>query len=115
MRVSAGRVLAGNPETRVAVHAEELTVADDALTRVGCGLLIVDGDEVGPVHRVTHWLVEPESRRNRRHGDPVAGRALALRVALRAQITLRIGLYPVLPQEVAVMNHVAFRQCHLAG
>lgn len=45
----------------------------------------------------------------------MAGRALTLRVAGGTEVGLCVGLHAVLTQEVAIVNHVAFRQRHLPG
>lgn len=87
-------------------------MADEALRRIRCGLLVVDGDEVGAVHRVPHRLIETESRRNRWDGDAMASGALALCMTLRAQVRLRVRLHAVLAKEVSVVDDVAFGQRH---
>ena len=112
MRVASRGVLPRDTETGVAVDAEELAVTDHTLPWVHCGLLIVNADEVRPVHGAAHGLVEAEPRGNRRHRDAVARRALALRVARGAEVALRVGLHSVLAEEVPVVDDVALRERH---
>lgn len=61
MGVSAGWILARDPQSRVAVDAEDLAVTNDACAWIGRGLLIVHRDEVGAVHGVPQRLVEVEA------------------------------------------------------
>ena len=114
MGVPTRRALTRDAETRVAIDAEELAVAGDALAWVRRSLLVVDRDEVGSVHGVAHRFVESEARGNRRHRNAVARRALALGVAAGAEIALRVGLHPMLSEEVAVVNYVTLGHGHLA-
>lgn len=113
MRVPTGGVLTRDAEPRVTIHAEELAVASDALPRIGGSLLVMHGNEIGPVHGVPHRLVEPEPGRNRGDGDAVTCGALALGVAARAEVTLCVGLHSMLTKEVAIVNHVTLGDGHL--
>ncbi|KPK66620.1 MAG: hypothetical protein AMS21_01470 [Gemmatimonas sp. SG8_38_2] len=99
----------------MAVDAKQLTVTDDAGAWVRGRLLVVHRDEVGAMHRIAHGLVELQPRGNGRHGDAVARGALALRVARRAQVSLGIGLHPMLAKEIAIVNHVALGPRHFSG
>ena len=98
----------------MAIDAKELTVASDALPRIGSRLLVVHRDEIRTVHRIPHRFVEAEPRRNRRDGDSVTGAALALGMALGAEVALRVGLHPVLSKEIPVVDDVALGQRHFA-
>ena len=89
------------------VDAEELAVTNHAHPRLGCGLLVVDREEIRAVHRLPHRGVEREPRRDRRDRHAMTGRTLALRVTGRAEVALCVGLNSVLAKKVAVVDHMA--------
>ena len=64
MRIAPGRIHTGDPFVQMAVEAEALAVADNAHAGVGGRLLIMHGDEVGPVHRTPQRSIERKSRRD---------------------------------------------------
>jgi len=109
MWISSCRIGAGNAFARVAIDTEQLAVADDAHARISRRLHVVNRKEIRSVHRLSHRRIEGEPRRNCRHSDPVACRALALRVAGGAQVGLGGCLQAVLAEEVTIVYHVAFR------
>jgi hypothetical protein len=76
--------------------------------------LVVHADEIRAVHRIAHRIVESKARRNRWNGHSMAGGALSLRVTRRAEVRLSGSLQPVLSQEVAIVNDVAFGQPQLS-
>lgn len=54
MRIAARRIDSGNPLPCMTVDAKELAVTHDAHTGLRRGLLIVNREEVGSMHRLAH-------------------------------------------------------------
>jgi hypothetical protein len=91
----------------MAVDAEELAMTDHAHAGLGRCLLVVDREEIRPVHRLAHRRVKSQSRGDSWCRHAMTGRTLTLSVTSRAEVALRVGLHSVLAQKVAVVDHVA--------
>jgi len=59
--VSAERIGARDSGSGVTVDAEELAMTDDAHARLSGGLLVVNREEVGAMHRLAHRRVEGQT------------------------------------------------------
>jgi len=107
MRISADRIDSRNTLARVTVDAEELAMTNHAHPGLGRCLLVVDREEIRPVHRLPHRRIKSQSRRDSWDCHAMTGRTLTLGMTSRAQVALRVGLNSMLTKEVAVVDHVA--------